>query len=528
MNKIISVFFSGAAVPIEAEDLGITKYFLLSQVLHMFVQSDTNTNPDDNKYIAMGFDGTAISDGLLGLLFAKGIDRQCHEVIVRVKEEIQNGHHVTLNAYGHSRGGATALLLAKQLSNVDPSLLSIHLVLVDPVPGNLIVSTILDPFNFNLASKIKDLSECKPLKKVLALYPNQSLGWIQSFFAPTVSIYPAHTDVQEDVVRGNHEMLQVLQLQLATVKNKQGELRLKPSIIFQRDGANSSLIVFTRVITFLKTCGSQFNLPDKFKIGSRGPKFNRGNIYYEDRSMADLEKTLIETYSLENQLRYEAQSKSTHSSVRDISIRTQRNAPYFNLDHKKRAGGAEDAPVRLTLEKNRGLFTALQQATRAYPKTWLLLKMTVLSAAIATAIFFTGGFAAIPVVAGVAAKLGLLSIIAATPAVALSLTVLKKSIGWLGNKIAYPYYQMHTIEPLSKKISTNSTSTSTSTSSQVLAQMGGQKVSPDAIGEEHGTASVQDAVSSSPITAAAASQQTTQLITPVVASHASESLTPGL
>jgi hypothetical protein len=96
------------------------------------------------------------------------------KVIDRIMQEINAGHQITLNVYGHSRGGIAALLLAKQLGRVDKEKLAINLALLDPVPGNSIIISSIDPFKISLANKTMDLSDCKPLRKVLGPYIHAS------------------------------------------------------------------------------------------------------------------------------------------------------------------------------------------------------------------------------------------------------------------------------------------------------------------------------------------------------------------
>lgn len=148
MHKTISVFFSGTGFKITNPE------FLAARLCRELVESETQ--------IKMGFDGCGVDSPLLGGLFGTGLDEQSADAISLIREEIEAGHTITLNAYGHSRGGIAALMLAKQLSAVDPNVLSINLGLLDPVPGNLIITSALDPLKISLANKTMDLTGCKP------------------------------------------------------------------------------------------------------------------------------------------------------------------------------------------------------------------------------------------------------------------------------------------------------------------------------------------------------------------------------
>lgn len=193
MKKYITVFFNGTG---HAKD----NPSFLANWLHGLRQ-------ESEQQLFMNFDGIGVVSPLMGTLFGTGMDKQCEEVISKVRECIEAGDEVVLNIYGHSRGGISALMLAKQLSNINPSKLSIHLALHDPVPGNLLSTRFFDAWDITLANKFMDLSMCKPLKKVLALYPHKPLNaseWSAAFHAPLFPDYPKHTEVEEIIIPGCH------------------------------------------------------------------------------------------------------------------------------------------------------------------------------------------------------------------------------------------------------------------------------------------------------------------------------------
>ena len=386
----------------------------------------------------MGFDGIGAERDLLGIFFGVGADRQCHEVIVKVEEEIKKGNQVILNIYGHSRGGVTGLLLAKQLSGVDPALLEINLAMFDPVPGNLIATSTFDVFDLSFAQKTMDLRQCKPLKRVLALYahhPNFA-GILDPFFAPVFSLYPSSTDVEIDAVSGNHVTPQGILI------SKDNTQVVFTSMLY------SSFIVFARVVNFLQQCGTEFDF--KYKLTMRYDLRDDTTKRFETKTMNQLEKTLLEVYAEENKRLFSKSSKSSHSAE-GLCIRTKsdsNNVLYLNRHHQQLFGEAENkATVRITVEKKYGPISLIKRAIVNYPTIWLFLKIAALSVGIASLVFFTGGFGAIPVIAGVAAKLGLLSIIAAAPLIGVAIALLKPVVQWGINKILYPYYKIRDIEP---------------------------------------------------------------------------------
>ncbi len=167
----------------------------------------------DATHFKMGFNGCAIDYGASGLLFGSGLDVQCSQIKQVVKQLIRDGNKVKLNAIGLSRGGVAALLLAKQLGDIDQFHLETNLLLLDPVPGNMRITSSLDFFNFTLANKAVDLSHSKNLKYVEALYPYLEIGdesgsrvddILAAFHVPIRPTYPAHCKVKEEIILGAH------------------------------------------------------------------------------------------------------------------------------------------------------------------------------------------------------------------------------------------------------------------------------------------------------------------------------------
>jgi len=78
----------------------------------------------------------------------------------------------------------------------------VNALLFDPVPGNLVLTGTLNCFT--LASQSMNLSRCKNLSRVLALYPYEPLPDL-AFHAPLIGKYPANCVVEEDVTLGCHQ-----------------------------------------------------------------------------------------------------------------------------------------------------------------------------------------------------------------------------------------------------------------------------------------------------------------------------------
>lgn len=157
----------------------------------------------NSSQIKMGFKGCGIDYGWKGTIFGTGLEEQCGEVVEQVKKLLSNGQNVTVNAYGHSRGGIACLLLAKMLGDYSSDLVTVNLVLMDPVPGNLIISSKLDFAGLTLAKQSMDLSKCRNLNAVLAIYTQEPLPAL-SFHAPIIPTYPATTNLDEHIIPGCH------------------------------------------------------------------------------------------------------------------------------------------------------------------------------------------------------------------------------------------------------------------------------------------------------------------------------------
>lgn len=390
MQKTISVYFSGTGFSINDQS---------------FLSADLLKNTQENEsQIKMGFNGCGVDYGFTGIIFGSGLDKQCAQVIARILKEINAGHQVTLNAYGHSRGAVAALLLAKQLSNVDQEKLTINLALLDPVPGNLITTATLDPLQISLANKAMDLSDCKPLRKVLALYPQIPLPAI-ACHAPLLATYPQETDLDVEVVNGCHAQAEQL---------------------FDR----SSDLVKLRVEEFLV---------------QNGTVLQTERDYNDTAAMKEL---YLKQYQAE--LRYvKPNSRDTHAATGTV-ITAKADAKFLNNRHKKLAGDNTQAPVALSIEPRGGFFSGLYRALQKHPVATQTAKWTLISLSVASLLFATGGLAALPFLAPIVAQVGALSILAAAPVVGGVLSALwygaaKPLLTWCAGKLFYPYYANHTV-----------------------------------------------------------------------------------
>lgn len=209
----LTVFFEGTIFSIEQCKSHLYTFF------HQECKGERIASAEDlSKYptathFKMGFDGCGVTFGLPGLLFGSGIDSQYAVVEKVVIDLIKSGVKVQLNGIGLSRGGITCLLLAKKLGAIDLAHLETNLLLLDPVPGNSLLTAQVDYFSSTLANQAMDVSSSKNLKKVMALYPYQEVGddiseWGDAMVAlmqvPIRPTYPAQCEVEEEVILGGH------------------------------------------------------------------------------------------------------------------------------------------------------------------------------------------------------------------------------------------------------------------------------------------------------------------------------------
>lgn len=419
MHITLSAFFSGTGHSISEEG-----------VLAGLLSQSIDEGPAQKM---MGFDGCGEVYGFRGNIFGAGLDEQCDQLIHQVETEIQKGNTVTLNVYGHSRGAIGAQMLAKQLSDVDQQLLQINLALLDPVPGNFITTSTVDPLNISLAQKTMDLRECNPLRNALVLYPHQPLPSILCH-APLLSLYPQDTRVVEEVIAGCHSGAQFL------------EMNADRGAVFNL----YSFIAFVQVFEFLKACGSDFK---PFPSSQVWIESNDG-LYLKQISMDALKPALLQVYNeLLTREAYQDKDRDCHSAT-GAYIHTKAKAAYFNLDHQRLAGVLEDKrTVHVSFEEGQGPISRLKRVSLHYPIATQWLKWTVISIGVMTGfVLSTGGLSAMALLMGLTTKLGMMSCLVATPVVGgivagLWYGAMKPVLHWAVNRIVYPKFYMRQFHP---------------------------------------------------------------------------------
>lgn len=199
---VLSVYFSGTGHSIEYQNTLASKLYHATQ--------------SDNTHGTMSFNGCGVDYRIMGTLFGKGLERQCQFVKQRVIGLLKEGYQVKLNMYGHSRGGIACLLLILMLKDIDPSLLQINSVLMDPVPGNLLITSAIDFLSISLARQVMDVSSSQNLANVLAIYPNVPLPSIAAH-APVIPEYPKTCQVVERITPGCHASAELLSYEYTDV-----------------------------------------------------------------------------------------------------------------------------------------------------------------------------------------------------------------------------------------------------------------------------------------------------------------------
>jgi hypothetical protein len=256
----LTVFFEGTANPINR---CVTQIGLFASLVNGKDLKLDPTYTAANHQYKMSFDGCAVVNGNMGLVFATGLVDQCNIVGDQVVKILASPGYdsLNLNLVGLSRGGVAAIYLAQMLGVYSLNVVKMNLLLFDPVPGNLILpSRFLDLFSFSTANSSMDLSKCQNLRKVLAIYPYLPLPDL-AFHAPVFPLYPSSADVTEDAVLGCH----------------QGALFCQAT--------RETLLSFVRIKQWLTGCGTQLFNNDAMK------DFDRTDN--ECKDMMDEEMTFI-------------------------------------------------------------------------------------------------------------------------------------------------------------------------------------------------------------------------------------------
>lgn len=211
-DTILTVYFCGTSSDIRQDFTQIGLFFEATKALDVTHDEDfkpTQIREPLASDLKMGFSGCGVTNGLLGTLFATGLDAQCNLVVKRIKQilALVGVERVILNCVGLSRGGMAILILLRKIAsekNLSTERLVVNALLFDPVPGNSITSVMVDVFSTTLTTQCLDVSMCPHLARVLAIYPHEPLPDVL-LHAPIFPKYPATAIVEQDVVLGCHQ-----------------------------------------------------------------------------------------------------------------------------------------------------------------------------------------------------------------------------------------------------------------------------------------------------------------------------------
>eukprot|EP00667_Euglena_gracilis_P014760 EG_transcript_15303 len=299
---VLSVFWSGTASRIDDQRSQIAVFAKHTVAVDVTgvgnvggVLEGVQSSPVQLK---VGFDGCGVTNGLLGTLFAVGLDGQCQQVRQTVLQLIGRGRYVRLNCLGLSRGAVAGFLLAKLLADVPSDMFEMNLLAFDPVPGNSFVGRVLDGLSYSVVSQCLDLRRCTTLARVLALYPHEPLPAVV-LHAPVVPVYSPATDVREMVTLGCHQ----------------------GAVLFHRTLSLAQQMAFLQIRSFLISCGT-------------------------DLSDALLAPTLVDVdtflLGLADEALVEAPTSRDCHSLRRVRIVRQPAGQFLNAFHRQLAGHGEE------------------------------------------------------------------------------------------------------------------------------------------------------------------------------------------
>ena len=212
----------------------------LKRISTIFAKSQLERN---DRMFKIGFNGCSTRQGWFGV---DDVHPTVHVITARVSAMLEGREEldVRVNVLGFSRGGVTAIILAKHLNNLEHAKrVSVNLALVDPVPGD---SECDEYAGDTLTAEAADLSHCHVIEKVLTLYAEDPTRhycarWL---FKPLVPRYPAQCSLEIDVIPGEHSTWQ-------GIKEKEHNILL--------ESGGAALAAFYRLKDFLHSVNTRFS-----------------------------------------------------------------------------------------------------------------------------------------------------------------------------------------------------------------------------------------------------------------------------
>lgn len=365
-ENVLTVFFCGTGVSHESDDgnlFNVVKHCIydtfntqIPKIKQTDIGLETINCPSEHQY--MFFDGCQVIDGFMGAIFGTGLDRQVAAVVAQIDTWLKQGYTIKLNGAGHSRGAVALLMLMLALKHVPATHLSSNIVLIEPVPGNLITTALVDPFKISLAQKVNDLRGCAHLKNVLALYGAQTDMPSIACHAALQPTYPSTAQVREVLLPANH-----VNIQTANFNQPNRTITTTPF----------SLAAIKLMLDFLNFHGS--STPNNL-----APQQNHLN-----RTNHTPESAMITNYG---GLKFAHDRYFHGSNVRLIHINP--NAKYFNAHHME----LEDQPfnennVLVQFAQHNGPIAMIKRFNLNHPLTMQFIKWSLITSFITSVTFAT-------------------------------------------------------------------------------------------------------------------------------------------
>ncbi len=296
----LSIFFCGTNGSITPRIGAVTNQINLFAKANIGVELSHYTDPDDlqitgSDHYKLYFDGCGMTNGSWGALFGYGLYEQCSVVLEKI-EMLQNRKRpIILIGLGLSRGAIALLMLQNRLNAIGPLPdITYKMVLLDPVPGNLITQGKFDIFGLSNTERSIDVSQPGGnITDAYILYPYRPLPDF-AFHAPLIPIFSSTTSVEMDVISGCHQ-----------------------GAFFDPNMSTECHISFFMIKEKLVEFGMKFN--EKFS-----------NQVPDEKELLKILQTDLNY----NQLDFENTVRYTHS--RDNSIIIHQNyGTYFNKYHEK-------------------------------------------------------------------------------------------------------------------------------------------------------------------------------------------------
>lgn len=205
---VLTVFLEGTSNPIHMQVTQIGLFAKDTKGIDITDDEELLQWNGRMPHYKMLFDGCGVTHGCSGVICACGLDLHTDQVVERTKnllEKIPSTVELIVNAVGLSRGGIGCMFLAKKFGKLKYSNLILNMLLFDPVPGNLLtVSKFTDIIGRTNANRCYNMTSCRVLNDVLAIYPYEPLP-VCLFHAPVFGIYPDQCNLEEDVTLGAHQ-----------------------------------------------------------------------------------------------------------------------------------------------------------------------------------------------------------------------------------------------------------------------------------------------------------------------------------